>query len=52
MQLCYQDNRVLSNRQSATLFNAISTKAMLAANFIRETNTELMQVALALVSRK
>ncbi len=46
MELRYRDDMVLSNRQSATLFNAISTQTMPAANFIRKTNAELMQVAL------
>lgn len=46
MELCYQNNRVLSNRQSASQFNAISTQTVPAANFIKKTNAELMQVTL------
>lgn len=46
MKLCYLDNMVLSNWQSATLFNAISAQTITAANFIRKTNAEIMQVAL------
>ena len=37
MERCYRDNRLRSNRQSASLFNAISTQTMAAANFITET---------------
>lgn len=46
MELGYQHNKVLSNRQSASLFNAISTQTVPVPNFIRKTNAELMQVAL------
>lgn len=45
MELRDRVNRVLSNRQSACPFNAISTQTT-AANFIRKTNVELMQAAL------
>lgn len=45
MELCNQDNRVLSTCQSACLFNAISILTMTPTNLIRKTNAELMQVA-------
>lgn len=43
MKLSYGVNRVISNRQSASLFNAITVQTVPGGNLIGKTNAQIMK---------